>query len=231
MLMGIMGYGGEWIGMKMKNAEQLQSVINQAIRLAMGRKAQCKDLEMMTLAYELNIPLMEAVFVRQRTRLFDKAKRKGLKIALSDFVEKALGISSRKKTWSTGTAYWLKSEATKLQKSIALDNETVNERTPQRTLPPFRDWVGMGQSFEAHNRANPYQNEHIEDIDSIMLHLDKSINDRSYLLRGYLMEERWKWSPEQWVEDCDKRLEFTNKKTLDENEPTIIEDSFDLVME
>jgi exonuclease III len=231
MLMGIMGYGGEWIGMKMKNADRLQSVINQAVRLAMGRKAQSKDLEMMTLTYELNIPPMEAIFVRQRTRLFDKAKNKGLKIALKDLVAKSSDITSRKKTWSTSTAYWLKSEATKLQKSIDDENAKTGPDGQKRSLPPFRDWVGLGQSFEAHNRANVYRNERIEEIDSIILNLDKSLTDRDYAIRGYLLEERWKWTEEQWVRDRDERLELTNKMVKNEECPTVVEDSFDLVME
>ena len=225
MLIGIMSYGGEWLGMKAKYSAKLQSVVNQALRIAMGRSAHCKDIDMFTLAYELNVPPMAATMAQQRARLLDKAENGAMRVALANLVRQSRAISSRKRTWSTGTRCWLKGETTKLQKRIAEFNDTTERNDAGRQLrgkPPFRDWVGLGQSFESHNRVNAYRHKTIEDIDAIILNLDKKIQDHEYLLRRYLMEERWNWTEEQWYEDRERRIDLTGKRGESEDNPELL---------
>lgn len=154
LLIPIGSFGTEWIGFKASNAAPVQKMINEALRLVMGHRMSATGaLDAEIVSYELNVPLIEVVQAKARTRLFAKLKAGRIRTNLR--ILHNLPLKASTKTWVTTNNKWMKTLKTKMSKW----------KCP---VAPHRTWRFRGQDIETHNRSNSYDSEHIVGYDEIV---------------------------------------------------------------
>jgi exonuclease III len=176
-------YGAEWIGFLNYNAEPLDKVLQRACGWVIGlRGSETGEADLLTLCYELNIPTCEEELHVRRARVVGKLQREGggFKTWLQTLYEGKPPSSWRKKTWISGSMYWLSHAKKSLPKhsdaytedyeqwclvrglnpqnvSSAIDHGWNGTARFRNAKYPLREWATLEQTFALTVRSNPYE--------------------------------------------------------------------------
>ena len=142
-------FGGEWTGFKAENAKEPQKVLNKALKLLMRNSYKSNVQDMTVLHYELGVLQIETDCGKQRARLVAKLENRRIRSTLG--VLDRSSFKNRKKTWLSTSRTWL----AKIQPTVSKWD---------RQEPPFRQWIGLGNSWEMDNRRNDYKDKQLEEF-------------------------------------------------------------------
>ena len=175
-------YGAEWIGYLNYNAEPLDRVQQQACRWILDVKGSDEErFDYFTVCYELGLPTMEEELHARRSRLVAKLQGEAQKTWLQRLWDEKPPSSMRKRTWVSGSGYWLSHTKKSLPKhSDVYTDEYLQfcrardlnpddvpgclaagwsdmESDPRSGVYPLRKWATLEQSFALTVRSNPYE--------------------------------------------------------------------------